>query len=151
MSENNNNELQPLELKFEDLSASIAGEIEGMRAMDKVMTNIEGILFNPEFIQNCKTEELCEIYNLALKRKSVSHNFIFKMIDVGMKTSLLNRMFKIEEENKTTDPTAVQALNSKELIEAKEIVKGILDSRFKEEPAGVENVLENDEFNPGPE
>ena len=144
------NELSvPNALNFEDLSSSIAGEIAGMRAMDNVMGRIEAMLFDPDFLHNCKTEELCELYNLALKRKSVSHNFIFKMIDVGLKTSLLNRMFNIETEVKA-DPNIIPASSSKELIEAKEIVKGILDSRLK---AGVdvENVLENDELTPGAE
>lgn len=149
------NEIQQIELRFEDLSTSIADEISGMRAMDKVMDNLDKMLFDPEFLQTCKTEELCAIYNCALKRKSISHNFIFKMIDVGMKTSLLNRLFKLDDVVKQEEPVGVQANASKELIEAKDIVKGILDARFKGgqgvEQTLIEDVLSNDELESKPE
>lgn len=150
----NKPEQQPVELKFELLSESIASEIKGMNKMEDVLNDMDKMLFGSEYLGGYKNEELFRVYELALKRKAVSHNFIFKMIDMGLKTSLLNRLFKLDDTVKQEELPGVQPNASKELIEAKDIVKGILDSRFKSgevEQAVIEDVLSNDEFGSGQE
>jgi hypothetical protein len=65
-----------------------------------------------------------------LKRKTMSHSFIFKMLDLGVKTSLLNKMFEIEQD---VSGRLIADDTPKSVVQAKEALKRLIDKRIEEE------------------
>lgn len=123
--EKSNNEIP---LSFNELNAVISSELGSMKKMDKALESLETFLLSDEILDTLSYRDLCTVYDLALKRKAMSHSFIFKMLDLGVKTSLLNKMFEIEQEN-----TGNILVNDtpKKVVEAKEAIKRLMDQQIK--------------------
>ncbi|MFA5542215.1 MAG: hypothetical protein WDA47_00435 [Bacilli bacterium] len=121
---------QELPLSFNELNSVISSELSSMKKMDTALELIEEQLLSIDILNQLSTKDLCTVYELALKRKTMSHSFIFKMLDLGVKTSLLNKMFEIEQD---VSGRLIADDTPKSVVQAKEALKRLIDKRIEEE------------------
>ena len=121
---------QELPLSFNELNSVISSELSSMKKMDTAFELIEEQLLSIDILNQLSTKDLCTVYELALKRKTMSHSFIFKMLDLGVKTSLLNKMFEIEQD---VSGRLIADDTPKSVVQAKEALKRLIDKRIEEE------------------
>jgi carbamoylphosphate synthase small subunit len=121
---------QELPLSFNELNSVISSELTSMKKMDTALELIEEQLLSIDILNQLSTKDLCTVYELALKRKTMSHSFIFKMLDLGVKTSLLNKMFEIEQD---VSGRLIADDTPKSVVQAKEALKRLIDKRIEEE------------------
>ena len=121
---------QELPLSFNELNTVISSELTSMKKMDTALELIEEQLLSIDILNQLSTKDLCTVYELALKRKTMSHSFIFKMLDLGVKTSLLNKMFEIEQD---VSGRLIADDTPKSVVQAKEALKRLIDKRIEEE------------------
>ena len=121
---------QELPLSFNELNSVISSELSSMKKMDTALELIEEQLLSIDILNQLSTQYLCTVYELALKRKTMSHSFIFKMLDLGVKTSLLNKMFEIEQD---VSGRLIADDTPKSVVQAKEALKRLIDKRIEEE------------------
>ena len=121
---------QELPLSFNELNSVISYELTSMKKMDTALELIEEQLLSIDILNQLSTKDLCTVYELALKRKTMSHSFIFKMLDLGVKTSLLNKMFEIEQD---VSGRLIADDTPKSVVQAKEALKRLIDKRIEEE------------------
>lgn len=115
-------------LNSRDLGKLVGVELGALKRVEDSLLFIETTLFGASTLAKMTDRDLVAVYSLALQRKEMSHRFLLRIMELGLKSSFLARLF---EETAVEELPPEKVVHSEVVRDARSRLQKVLDGKLK--------------------